>query len=124
MTSSGSVFRAPAWPSTDDKGRFRIDGIGKHDFYHLHAGGGPYTYLRSVSPLPPGSPHFGQDKLQVKDTAGLEPLTVDFELDRGVVMRGRLTDKVTGKPVQGWVGSVPLADNHNRKVFAAVEDFV
>jgi RNA polymerase sigma factor (sigma-70 family) len=121
---NGDVIGIPARASTDDKGRFRIDGIGKHDFYHVHAGGSPYTYLRPVSPLPPGGPYFGQDKLNVKDTAGLEPLTVDFELDRGVLLRGRLTDQVTGKPVQGLVGSVPLADNPNRKLFAVVQNYV
>jgi RNA polymerase sigma factor (sigma-70 family) len=115
----GDVIGIPARTSTDDKGRFRLDGIGKHDFYHLHAGGSPPSYYFPHLPAG-GSPYMGQDKLNIKDTPGLEPLTVDFELDRGVLLRGRLTDKVTGKPVQGWVSSVPLADNPNRKLFAVV----
>jgi RNA polymerase sigma factor (sigma-70 family) len=118
----GDVIGIPARASTDDKGRFRIDGIGKHDFYHVHAGGfptvHPFTYLHLSAG---SSPYIGQDRLNIKDTVGLEPLTVDFELDRGVLLRGRLTDKVTGKPVQGWVSSEPLADNPNRKVFTVVQ---
>jgi RNA polymerase sigma factor (sigma-70 family) len=105
----GDEIGITARASTDDKGRFRLIGIGKHDLYQLHAGGSPY---------------FGQYKHNVKDTGGLGPLTVDFDLDRGVVMRGRLTDKVTGKPVRGVVGSAPLANNPNRKEFAVAEDHV
>ncbi len=36
----------------------------------------------------------------VPDSPGLDPVTVDFELKRGVWIEGKVTDKVTGKPVQ------------------------
>src|SRR5262249_37184655 len=51
-------------------------------------------------------------------TPGLEPLTVDFELERGVAIKGRLTDKATGKPVRGYMSYIPLADNPNIKNFS------
>ena len=37
------------------------------------------------------------------DSPGLDPVTVDFELKRGIWIEGKITDKVTGKPVQGRV---------------------
>jgi RNA polymerase sigma factor (sigma-70 family) len=37
------------------------------------------------------------------DTPGLAPLPCDFELIRGLVVRGRVTDQATGKPVGGAV---------------------
>jgi RNA polymerase sigma factor (sigma-70 family) len=94
----GPVARA----TTDEKGRYRLAGLGKHEHYHLEAGAIPY---------------FRQDKFDVKDAPGLEPLTVDFDLEQGVVVRGHLTDKATGKPVRGWVHCTALASNPNLKDF-------
>jgi RNA polymerase sigma factor (sigma-70 family) len=88
---------------TDDKGQYRIVGAAKHDRYSVSAGSAPY--LNST-------------KLDVPDTPGLEPIAVDFELDRGVAIKGRLTSKATGKPVGGYVSYIPLPDNPNIKNFA------
>jgi hypothetical protein len=49
----------------------------------------------------------------VPDSPGLDPVTVDFELKRGIWIGGRLTDKVTGKPVQGSVDYFALDNNPN-----------
>jgi RNA polymerase sigma factor (sigma-70 family) len=88
--------------TTDEKGRYRIEGVGKQKEYALAAGGLPY---------------FNSTKLDVPDTQGLDPLEFDFELDRGVVVKGRLTDAATGKAVRGRVGYGPLGDNPNLKNF-------
>jgi RNA polymerase sigma factor (sigma-70 family) len=90
---------------TDEKGRYRIDGAPKDDQYTVSAGGMPY---------------FNSTRLRVPDTEGLTPLTVDFDLDRGVVVRGRLLERGTGKPVRGFVGFVPAPDNPHRKDFADI----
>jgi hypothetical protein len=95
--------------TTDTKGQYRLNGMGKHEFYQMHAGASPY---------------FRQDKFNVKDAPGLEPLTVDFDLDQGIVVRGLLTDKVTGKPVRAQVQSSPLTSNPNRKDYARPYDNV
>jgi hypothetical protein len=47
----------------------------------------------------------------VADTAGTGPITVDFEMERGTLLKLRLTDKVSGKPVKAWLTWMPLADN-------------
>jgi hypothetical protein len=36
------------------------------------------------------------------DTIGYEPVTIDLRVKKGVVVTGRIIDKGTGKPVQGW----------------------
>src|SRR5207249_2389689 len=38
-------------------------------------------------------------------------VTADFELPRGVVLTGRVTDKKTGKPVRAYLFYRPLASN-------------
>jgi hypothetical protein len=87
---------------TDSEGKFRLTGIGKCEMYWLVAEGVPY---------------FNTTKLHVKDSGGLEPLVVDFDLERGIVVKGRLTDKVTGKPVRGHVSYMAAAENPNLKDF-------
>jgi hypothetical protein len=92
---------------TDKHGKFRLTGIGKYELYWVAAGGGPY---------------FNSTKHRVKDTAALEPVTVDFELERGVVVKGRLTDKATGRPVMGYVSCLALNDNPNVKNFTELSN--
>ncbi len=89
--------------TTDEKGHYKIDGAGKQKEYAVAAGGLPY---------------FNATKMHVPDTPGLDPLVVDFDLSHGVVVKGRLTDAATGKPVRGRAGYAPLPDNPNLKDFA------
>src|SRR5262249_49466504 len=65
----GSSMYNNRWAKTDAKGQYRIVGAAKHDRYSVSAGSAPY--LNST-------------KMDIPDTPGLEPLVVDFELDRGV----------------------------------------
>jgi RNA polymerase sigma factor (sigma-70 family) len=73
---------------TDEKGQYRIDGIRKQDEYTVTA---------------QGSPYFTATKSRVADTPAFEPVGVDFELERGLAIRGRVFNKATGKPVVGTV---------------------
>jgi len=93
-----------SWPAatTDEKGQYRIEGTAKQKKYAVAAGGLPY---------------FNSNRLGVADTPGLDPLPVDFDLDRGVVVRGWLLDGATGKPVRGRAGYTPQPDNPNLKDF-------
>jgi RNA polymerase sigma factor (sigma-70 family) len=86
--------------TTDAHGRYRIVGAGKYERYSVSAGGPPY---------------FNCTKMDIPDTAGVEPLVVDFDLERGIAVKGRLIDTSTGKPVWGRVSYVPMADNPNLK---------
>jgi hypothetical protein len=51
---------------------------------------------------------------EVGDSPSLETLTVDFALKRGVLIKGRVTDKATGKPVSGQISYFVFADNPYR----------
>jgi RNA polymerase sigma factor (sigma-70 family) len=62
---------------------------------------------------PQGRPYF-QATRSLPDTPGFDPLTCDFDLVRGIVVRGRVTDRATGKPVpEAVVRYNPLAPNPN-----------
>jgi protocatechuate 3,4-dioxygenase beta subunit len=87
--------------TTDDQGRYRLLGTPKSKQYHLGAVGGPYFAGTQV----------------VTDTAGLEAVTADFELERGLLIQGRLTDRATGRPVRGTLYYVPRADNPHLKAY-------
>jgi RNA polymerase sigma factor (sigma-70 family) len=83
---------------TDKDGRYRLVGMPKgagNTILAVPAAGQPY--LRSAH--------------EVADPLGLEPVTVDFALKRGVLVKGRVTDKATGKPVLANVNYVAFADN-------------
>jgi hypothetical protein len=56
-------------------------------------------------------PYLGQNVTRTIESAGAEPVTMDVELPRGIVIRGRITDAATGKPVRGRVAYFPLSDN-------------
>jgi hypothetical protein len=99
----GSFRWVNLWTKTDDKGHYRLDGVPKDGQYTVSAGGMGYH---------------NATHLQVADTPGLAPLTVDFALDRGVIVRGRLLDKA-GKPVRGFVHFAATPDNPHRKDFAS-----
>jgi hypothetical protein len=90
---------------TDSRGRYRLVGAAKSKEYEVAAGGMPY---------------FNSSKQHIADTPGLEPLTVDFELERGIVVCGRLTDKTTGKPVIGQVDYDYLPENSHLKDFTDI----
>jgi RNA polymerase sigma factor (sigma-70 family) len=86
--------------ATDAEGRYRLTGMPKGEGNKIRLvprDDQPYV---SVHALVPNSP-------------GLDPVTVDFELKRGVWIEGKLTDKATGKPAQGYVDYFALPDNPN-----------
>jgi|GEM_PF-3027726 len=86
--------------TTDKDGRYRLVGMpaGEGNRIAVIAStAGPY--LVSASDVP--------------HTPGLEPVTVDFELKRGIWIEGKITDKVTGQPVWVDVEYFALAKNPN-----------
>jgi hypothetical protein len=83
---------------SDGQGRYRLVGLPKMKEYLLHTEPG-----RNDPWLRQGA--------RVRDTEGLEPLRVDFEVARGVVLAGRVIDRATGKGVRGGLRFAPLPDN-------------
>jgi RNA polymerase sigma factor (sigma-70 family) len=85
---------------TDAEGRYRLTGMPKGKSFQIAAVPGldqPYVPVH----------------LDVPDSRGLDPVTVDVELKRGVWIEGRITDKVTGKPLQASVEYYSLSSNPN-----------
>jgi RNA polymerase sigma factor (sigma-70 family) len=83
---------------TDAEGHYQLRGLPKSKQYRLSAYPGENSIYLSRAKSESG-------------TDGLEPLTVDFEMVRGVEIRGRITDMATGKPVQTGLRYAPLQGN-------------
>ncbi|MBI1914177.1 MAG: sigma-70 family RNA polymerase sigma factor [Planctomycetes bacterium] len=93
--------------TTDRDGRYRLVGLPK----------GEGNLIRAV---PAPGPAFAPVEKRVPNPPGLEVATVDFELKRGVWIKGRVLDKVTGKPVRGSVEYFVFRDNPNLKDFPRI----
>jgi RNA polymerase sigma factor (sigma-70 family) len=92
--------------TTGAGGRYRIDGPRKRSEYSVTASG--------------VLPYFDATRSNVPDTPGFEPVSVDFELERGLAIRGRVLDKATGKPVQASIDYHAFADNPYLKTVSGV----
>ena len=82
---------------TDDAGHFRLAGMPIEDGTEIYA-------------FPENQPYFGK-LLRTIDSAGKRPLVLEIELARGILVEGKVTDKITGQPVQGVVRYAAVADN-------------
>src|SRR5262249_11487000 len=81
-----SSYTTTHTPCTDKEGRYELPGCRKEKEYTLH-----------VAPTA-GQP-YPKCSFRFNDTPGLTPLTTDIQLLRGIQVRGRMTDKATGKPI-------------------------
>jgi RNA polymerase sigma factor (sigma-70 family) len=95
-----SIYCGRCSATTDATGQYRIDGLLKKAAYTVSAHGIPY---------------FSATRSGVADTLGFEPIAVDFELERGLAISGRVFDKATGKPVVAGVMYHAFADNPHLK---------
>jgi RNA polymerase sigma factor (sigma-70 family) len=83
---------------SDARGRYRLAGLPKQKEYHLYA-------------MPPRDSPILARGVRVADTGGLGPIRQDIDLARGVVVTGRILDRVTGKGVSGGIRFAPLPEN-------------
>jgi RNA polymerase sigma factor (sigma-70 family) len=86
--------------TTDAQGRYRLTGMPKGEG-------------NKIEITPPAGLPYGGEVASVPDSPGFNPVTVDVELKRGIWIEGRITDKVTGKPLTGSVRYFPLETNPN-----------
>lgn len=91
------AFVRPA--RTDAQGRYRLVGLPSEG------------RISAFASTEKGRPYLSQRVDRTIESVGAEPVTIDFELARGVVMRGRITDAATGEPVRGSVAYLPYSDN-------------
>jgi hypothetical protein len=91
----------------DKEGRYCLMGMPKGEGNEIRAEGPDgQPYLMSVARVPEGF--------------ALEPVTVDFQLKRGVWIEGKVTDKATGKPVPSIIQCAVFEDNPFRKEAAGL----
>ena len=86
----------------DKEGRYRLLGMPK----------GRGCVIRVAGPE--GQPYL-MALANVPDAPGLNPVTVDVRLKRGVWATGKVTDKATGKPVHSTIRYAVFPDNPFRK---------
>jgi RNA polymerase sigma factor (sigma-70 family) len=86
--------------TTDADGRYRLTGLGK-------GRGGEGAHFVALSPE--AQPYLGQKK-EAGGGEGLAPVTLDFQLKRGVWVQGRVTDKATGRGVRSRMTYAVFAD--------------
>jgi RNA polymerase sigma factor (sigma-70 family) len=95
--------------TTDAQGRYRLVGMPKGEGNRIQVvPGNDQPYLISYADVP--------------DSPGLDPVTADFELKRGIWIEGKVTDKVNGKPVVGEMSYHAQADNPNQSVYGYATD--
>jgi RNA polymerase sigma factor (sigma-70 family) len=87
----------------DEQGRYRLTGMPRGEGNKLLAH--PPKDLTTIT-----QPYVMAIK-NVPKSDGLRPVTVDFELKRGVWIEGKAIDKITGKPVFGRIEYFAFADN-------------
>jgi hypothetical protein len=83
--------------TTDKEGRYRLVGLPKGDDNQVVATTNDLPYIPASQ--------------RVENTTGLAPVTVDFALRRGIWVKGRVTEKTTGKPLSGGVAYYCFNDN-------------
>ncbi|MCA9078334.1 MAG: carboxypeptidase regulatory-like domain-containing protein [Planctomycetaceae bacterium] len=83
---------------TDAEGRYRLTGMPKGDGNQI------------VARPDDDQPYFIR-QVDVPDPTGIDPVTVDIELHRGIWITGRVTDRVTGEPVHARLYYLPYRSN-------------
>lgn len=92
--------------TTDAQGHYRLDGLPKAAAYRLLASPGK------------GLPYFLSSMKVPADSPGLTPIRFDFTLKRGLFVRGKVTNKVTGEPASGYAVYYAFADNPHVRDYA------
>jgi RNA polymerase sigma factor (sigma-70 family) len=92
--------------TTDQKGRYRLVGLPK--------GEGNIILARPCGSMAkPGDLPYFPAASNITDTSGLEPITIDIGLKRGIWVKGRVIDKATGKTVPAGIQYFCFQDNPN-----------
>ncbi len=101
--------RHPARALTDAKGHYTLIGLPKTDKYRIQV-------------TPPKDAPLLTHTVEAEDRPGLERVTCDVEMIRGVFVKGRITDKATGSGVECAVNCRPLPDNTAATKIANLND--
>ncbi|HEX4792479.1 MAG TPA: hypothetical protein VH370_01740 [Humisphaera sp.] len=82
---------------TDTQGRYRLDGLEKGHSIEITAAAVSEPYVPSI--------------LRVPNQSGLGPITLDFELRKGIWITGKVTDLASGAPVPAEIDYFAFISN-------------
>lgn len=97
-------FNKLSWCTSDKEGRYLLTGLPKGDGNVIIA----EAYGRE--PRPEDLPYLAVIR-KVDDTHGLEPVTLDIPMKRGIWIKGRVIDKATGKTMMAGFDYFCFGDN-------------
>ncbi len=86
--------------TTDAQGRYRLTGM-------------PRRAGCRIAVIPNDDQPYVRRFQEIPDRPGLDPVTADIDLRRGVWIEGRITDKRTGRPLRGAVEYFAMSSNPN-----------
>ncbi|HTU93508.1 MAG TPA: RNA polymerase sigma factor [Gemmataceae bacterium] len=96
--NGGDYLSLKLQAKTDAQGRYEIHGAHKAKSYLVEVGSDAATgYLGRA--------------VWAEDTLGYRPITADIRVRKGVIVTGKMIDKATGKPIDGYVLAADLNDN-------------
>jgi RNA polymerase sigma factor (sigma-70 family) len=95
--SAMELLALPHTATTDRDGKFELRGCRKHPSYIPEVAADPETGYLPV-------------QVEVKDTAGYDPIDMEIACAKGVLVTGKLTDSA-GKPLAGLVYAEPMREN-------------
>jgi RNA polymerase sigma factor (sigma-70 family) len=98
VRSHSQLIGPSSYRSVDPAVRTTADADGRYRLLGLPAGKG-----YSIAVMPGKDQPYVPRHIDVPDGTGVSEVTVDIELKRGVWIEGKITDKVTGKPLKGSV---------------------
>ena len=101
--------------ATDAEGRYRLTGMPK-----VEGTLGPFG-SGMIMAVPGTDQPYVLSAKEVPQGPGPDPVTVDLELKRGVWIEGKVTDKATGKPLQGGVKYFALSTNPNLPAYGGFD---
>ena len=90
-------------PLSDAQGRFRLTGLSMNKEHRIEVVVDGQSYIKVVKVI--GNP------------TGPEPIAVDINLRRGLVLEGKVTNRETGRPVRAVVQYYPFRDNPHLKEY-------
>jgi hypothetical protein len=93
---------------TDARGRYRLTGM-------------PKGTDNQIVALPPRDLPYIAVRSAVPDSSGLDPVTINLDLKRGIWVEGKITDKATGKGVSARVEYFALSTNPNLGAYPGFE---
>jgi RNA polymerase sigma factor (sigma-70 family) len=96
--------------TTDAQGRYSLTGLPKGPAYRLFVEPGE------------GQPYAKATLKATANAPAFQAVKADLALKRGVLIRGRVTDKATGRPVPGYVQAYAFAGNPHVGEFPGYEE--